>query len=160
MMLTRSSRCAATVGTSSYHLRHPRLSNSPTFSRRQHSELVNFADIFTSTTQLSRLHRLGLNWTRASTKAGEDLPNPRRADTVLVLSFHVTETVLHMHNYTYATHARPSNIGCNATRHLTRSSRGACKVPSSHTTAGLTFRHALEVFEESECENISIQPEP
>ena len=48
--------------------------------------------------------------------------------TASVPSVRVMRTVLHMHNYIYTTRAKPSNIGCNRTRHLIRSSWGACKL--------------------------------
>ena len=130
-MLTPSSRCAAAVGTSSCHLWHPCLSNSPTSSRHQHCKLIGSTNTFVNIMQLSRLHRSVLRWITASMKVEVDpqhSASTANSVTGIVPSFHVMETVLHMHNYIYTTHAKPSNIGCNETRHLTRSSWSACKL--------------------------------
>ena len=130
-MLTRSSRCAAAVGTLSCRLWHPHPSNSPTSSRHQHRKLIGSTNTSINITQLSRLHHLALRWTTASMKVEVDpqhSASTANSVTGIVPSFHVMWTVLHMHNYIYTTHAKPLNIGCNETRHLTRSSWSACKL--------------------------------
>ena len=130
-MLTRSSRCAAAVGTSSCHLWHPRPSNSPTSSRHQHRKLIGSTNTFVNIMQLSHLHRSVLRWITASMKVEVDpqhSASTANSVTSLVPSFHVMGTISHTHNYIYTTHAKPSNIGCNETRHLTQSSWSARKL--------------------------------
>jgi len=74
---------------------------------RQHIHQYNAALAFTS---------LGVEVDNSVNEGGEVLQHSAsmaNSAIDLVPSFHVMETIPHTRNYTYMTHTRPSNIGCN-----------------------------------------------
>ena len=75
-----------------------------------------------------------------------NIPHPQRTLSPARFPHSTSWTVLHMHNCIYTTHIKPSNIGCNGARHLTRSLWSFYKPLSRDTTVGLRTSSMLRRF--------------
>ena len=157
--LTRYSRCAATKERSNYRPWNSHPKNSPTFSRQQHHKPIASANIFANTTQLSRLHRLGLSNT--VNEGGGGPPTFRihgelRHQLGSLLPRH-GERPVYAQLYIYDPHeALQHRMQPNATLDPIIMKRLQALILRYHRWARI-FKHAAEVFEERDCENASIQ---